>query len=64
MDRIDRSILALCRKMRVSRMLILPIMLVCLSACLCRVAQLETNNFIDGYHANVNAAKMGYDVQF
>jgi Lrp/AsnC family leucine-responsive transcriptional regulator len=32
------------------------------SACLRRVAQLEANNVIDGYHANVNAGKIGYDV--
>jgi DNA-binding Lrp family transcriptional regulator len=27
-----------------------------------RVAQLEANHVIDGYHANVNAGKIGYDV--
>ena len=32
------------------------------SACLRRVAHLETKHVIDGYHANVNASKIGYDV--
>ena len=27
-----------------------------------RVAQLESNDIIDGYHADVNVKKMGYDV--
>ena len=32
------------------------------SACLRRVAQLEKAGVIDGYHANLNAARMGHDV--
>ncbi len=63
MDRIDHSILtALQDNARISNVDLANHVGLSPSACLRRVAQLESNNIIDGYHANVNAPKMGYDV--
>ena len=63
MDRIDRSILAaLQENARISNVDLANHIGLSASACLRRVTQLETNHVIDGYHANVNATKMGYDV--
>ena len=63
MDRIDRSILAALQdNARISNIDLANHVGLSASACLRRVAQLEANNVIDGYHANVNAGKIGYDV--
>ena len=63
MDRIDRSILAALQdNARTSNVKLASRVGLSPSACLRRVAQLESNNVIDGYHANVNASKIGYDV--
>ena len=63
MDRIDRSILAaLHANARISNVDHANHVDLSASACLRRVAQLEAFNIIDGYHANVNAKKTGYDV--
>ena len=63
MDRIDRSILAtLQENARISNIDLATHIGLSASACLRRVAQLEANHVIDGYHANVNAGKIGYDV--
>lgn len=63
MDRINRSILAaLQENARISNVDLANHVGLSASACLRRVSQLEANNVIDGYHANVNASKIGYDV--
>ena len=63
MDRIDRSILAALQdNARISNIDLATHIGLSASACLRRVAQLEANHVIDGYHANVNAGKIGYDV--
>ena len=63
MDRIDRSILAALQdNARISNIDLANHVGLSASACLRRVAQLEANNVINGYHANVNAGKIGYDV--
>ena len=63
MDRIDRSILAALQdNARISNIDLAAHIGLSASACLRRVAQLEANHVIDGYHANVNAGKIGYDV--
>ena len=63
MDRIDRSILtALQNNARISNIDLATIVGLSPSACLRRVSQLEKAGVIDGYHANLNAAKMGHDV--
>lgn len=63
MDRIDRSILrALQGNARISNVDLATRVGLSPSACLRRVSQLETAGIIDGYHANLNAAKMGQDV--
>ena len=63
MDRIDRSILAALQdNARISNIDLANHVGLSASACLRRVAQLEANHVIDGYHANVNAGKIGYDV--
>ena len=63
MDRIDQLILAsLQENARISNVDLASRVGLSASACLRRVAQLEANHIIDGYHANVNANKMGYDV--
>ena len=63
MDRIDRSILrALQDNARISNVDLATLVGLSPSACLRRVSQLEKAGFIDGYHANLNAAKMGQDV--
>ena len=63
MDRIDQSILAALQdNARISNIDLATHVGLSASACLRRVAQLEANHVIDGYHANVNASKIGYDV--
>ena len=63
MDRIDRSILAaLQENARISNVELANRIGLSASACLRRVALLEANHIVDGYHANVNASKIGYDV--
>ena len=63
MDRIDRSILrALHDNARISNVDLATLVGLSPSACLRRVSQLEKAGVIDGYHANLNAAKMGQDV--
>ena len=63
MDRIDRSILtALQDNARISNVDLANLVGLSPSACLRRVSQLEKAGIIDGYHANLNAAKMGHDV--
>ena len=63
MDRIDRSILAALQdNARISNIDLANHVGLSASACLRRVAQLEANHVIDGYHANVNAGKIDYDV--
>ena len=63
MDRIDRAILTyLQENARISNVDLATRVGLSPSACLRRVAQLEANGIIDGYHANLNAAKMGHDV--
>ena len=63
MDRIDRSILtALQDNARISNVDLAAHVGLSPSACLRRVALLEQNGIINGYHADLNAAKMGHDV--
>ena len=63
MDRIDRSILrALQDNARISNVDLATFVGLSPSACLRRVSQLEKTGVIDGYHANLNASKMGQDV--
>ena len=63
MDRIDRSILtALQDNARISNVDLAAQVGLAPSACLRRVALLEQNGVINGYHAGLNAAKMGHDV--
>ncbi len=63
MDRIDRSILrSLQENARISNVDLATLVGLSPSACLRRVSQLEKAGIIDGYHANLNAAKMGHEV--
>ena len=63
MDRINRSILgALQDNARISNVDLATFVGLSPSACLRRVSQLENTGVIDGYHANLNANKMGQDV--
>ena len=63
MDRIDRSILrSLQENARISKVDLATLVGLSPSACLRRVSQLEKAGIIDGYHANLNAAKMGHEV--
>ncbi len=63
MDKIDRSILrGLQDNARISNVDLATRVGLSPSACLRRVSQLEKSGVIDGYHANLNAAKMGHDV--
>ena len=63
MDRIDRSILrSLQEDARISNVDLATLVGLSPSACLRRVSQLEKAGIIDGYHANLNAAKMGHEV--
>ena len=63
MDRIDRKIL---RKLqdnaRISNVDLAQEAGLSPSACLRRVSQLERAGVIDGYHAALNAARLGHDV--
>jgi DNA-binding Lrp family transcriptional regulator len=63
MDRIDRTILsALQQNARISNVDLAARAGLSASACLRRVTMLEKAGIIDGYHADLNAAKMGHDV--
>ena len=63
MDRIDRSILnALQNNARISNVDLAAQVGLSPSACLRRVVLLEQNGVINGYHADLNAAKMGHGV--
>ena len=63
MDQIDYSILTeLQENARISNVDLADRVGLSPSACLRRVSQLEKAGVIDGYHANLNAAKMGHDV--
>ena len=63
MDQIDYSILtALQENARISNVDLANRIGLSPSACLRRVSQLEKTGVIDGYHASLNAAKMGHDV--
>ncbi len=63
MDKIDRSILrALQINARISNVDLATLVGLSPSACLRRVSQLEKAGIIDGYHANLNATKMGQGV--
>ena len=63
MDRIDSSILtALQDNARISNVDLANLVGLSPSACLRRVSQLEKAGIIDGYHAHLNAAKLGHDV--
>ena len=63
MDRIDRSFLTeLQDNARISNVNLANLVGLSPSACLRRVSLLEKKGVIDGYHANLNAAKMGHDV--
>ena len=63
MDRIDRTILsALQNNARISNVKLAIKAGLSASSCLRRVSRLEKLGIIDGYHANLNAARMGHDV--
>ncbi len=63
MDRIDRSILLqLQDNARVSNVDLATSVGLSPSACLRRVGLLEKSGVIDGYHAQLNAAKLGHEV--
>ena len=63
MDRIDHAILTnLQENARISNVELATVVGLSPSACLRRVAQLEKIGIIDGYHAALNAAKLGHDV--
>ena len=63
MDRIDRTILtALQSNARISNVELAALAGLSASACLRRVSQLEKSGVIDGYHATLNASRMGHDV--
>ena len=63
MDRIDHAILTnLQENARISNVELATVVGLSPSACLRRVAQLEKIGIIDGYHAALNAARLGHDV--
>ena len=63
MDRIDHTILTnLQENARISNVDLATAVGLSPSACLRRVSQLEKIGIIDGYHAALNAAKLGHDV--
>ena len=63
MDRIDHAILTnLQENARISNVELATMVGLSPSACLRRVAQLEKIGIIDGYHAALNAARLGHDV--
>ena len=63
MDRIDHAILTnLQENARISNVDLATAVGLSPSACLRRVSQLEKIGIIDGYHAALNAAKLGHDV--
>ena len=63
MDRIDRSILLhLQGNARISNVELATAVGLSPSACLRRVGLLEKSGVIDGYHAQLNASKLGHEV--
>ncbi len=63
MDSIDHAILTnLQENARISNVELATAVGLSPSACLRRVSQLEKLGIIDGYHAALNAAKLGHDV--
>ncbi len=63
MDRIDRAILAqLQENARISNVELATAVGLSPSACLRRVTLLEKSGVIDGYHAQLNASRLGHDV--
>ena len=63
MDSIDRSILLrLQDNARISNVELAAAVGLSPSACLRRVTQLERSGVISGYHADLDAAKLGHDV--
>ena len=63
MDRIDRSILLhLQGNARISNVELATAVGLSPSACLRRVRLLEKSGVIDGYHAQLNASKLGHEV--
>ena len=63
MDRIDYAILSrLQENARISNVDLAADVGLSPSACLRRVSQLENAGIIDGYHAALNATKLGHDV--
>ena len=63
MDRIDRSILVqLQNNARISNVELADVVGLSPSACLRRVGLLEKSGIIDGYHAQLNAVKLGHEV--
>ena len=63
MDRIDRTILLqLQDNARISNVELASAVGLSPSACLRRVALLEKSGVIDGYHAHLNASRLGHEV--
>lgn len=63
MDRIDRAILShLQDNARISNVELANVVGLSPSACLRRVGLLEKSGVIDGYHAQLNATKLGHEV--
>ena len=63
MDRLDRSILSILQEnARISNVDLADKIGLSASACLRRVAQLEKDGLITGYHANLSLEKLGHSV--
>lgn len=64
MDPVDVKILGLLQKNgRLSNLELADMVALSPSACHRRVKLLEENGYIDGYHAALNAKKLGFDIQ-
>ena len=63
MDRLDKAILSILQEnARISNVDLADRIGLSASACLRRVAQLEKDGLITGYHANLSLDKLGHDV--
>ena len=63
MDRLDKSILSILQEnARISNVELSERISLSASACLRRVAQLEKDGLITGYHANLSLDKLGHSV--
>ena len=63
MDKFDRSILSILQEnARISNVDLADRIGLSASACLRRVAQLEKDGLVTGYHANLSLEKLGYSV--